>query len=204
MPTVYILTNECMPDTIKIGFTEDLERRIKDLDNTSVALPFECFYAVQVDDARAIERLIHQGLDEYRVRPNREFFQCAPEKAKSILKITETMGAADVTPTEDIVATPQDRQALENAKQRRRPFNFLILNIQPGTILHFLKDDTITCEVIDDKRVKFRNEITSLSASANIVIEEMGYDWGGQIQGPAFWCVNGEPLSVLRRKAGHE
>ena len=35
MPIVYILTNESMPDTIKIGITDNLERRIKELDNTS-------------------------------------------------------------------------------------------------------------------------------------------------------------------------
>ena len=39
MPIVCILTNECMPDTIKIGITENLEQRIKQLDNTSVAFP---------------------------------------------------------------------------------------------------------------------------------------------------------------------
>ena len=32
MPIVYILTNEAMPDIIKIGITENLERRIKKLD----------------------------------------------------------------------------------------------------------------------------------------------------------------------------
>lgn len=41
MPIVYILTNQSMPETIKIGITDNLERRIKELDNTSVALPFE-------------------------------------------------------------------------------------------------------------------------------------------------------------------
>ena len=48
---VYILTNQSMPDTIKIGITDDLESRMKQLDNTSTPLPFECYYAVEVEDA---------------------------------------------------------------------------------------------------------------------------------------------------------
>ena len=41
MAIVYILTNESMPGTVKIGITDNLQRRIKkDLDNTSTPLPF--------------------------------------------------------------------------------------------------------------------------------------------------------------------
>ena len=32
MAIVYILTNEAMPDTIKVGITENLDRRIRELD----------------------------------------------------------------------------------------------------------------------------------------------------------------------------
>ena len=53
---VYILTNQSMPDTIKIGITDNLERRMKELDNTSTPLPFECYYAVEVQDAKVIEK----------------------------------------------------------------------------------------------------------------------------------------------------
>ena len=57
---VYILTNQSMPDTIKIGITDNLERRMKELDNTSTPLPFECYYAVEVQDAKVIEKKIHE------------------------------------------------------------------------------------------------------------------------------------------------
>ena len=190
-----------MPDTIKIGVTDNLERRVKELDNTSVALPFECFYAVEVDNAGQIEKLFHRGLDDYRIRSNREFFQCEPEKAKSLLKMT---GGKDVTPSKEIDYSPQDKQALEEHRRKRKPFNFNILNIQPGAVLHFAKDNSITCEVVDEKQVRFRNEVMSLSASANIIIEEMNYDWGGKIQGPAYWCFEGEKLSALRQQAGKD
>ena len=199
MPIVYILTNESMPDTIKIGITDNLERRIKDLDNTSTPLPFECFYAVEVEDASVIEKQLHQGLDDKRIRQNREFFNATPEQAKALLKMVEVMGGKDVTPKDVIAETEQDKQALNSAKQKRKRFNFEMINLAPGTVLEFVKDNTITCEVHDDTKVKFRNEITSISNAADIVLREMGYDWAA-VQGPIWWSYQGKTLRDLRRE----
>src|SRR6056300_658395 len=151
---VYILTNQSMPDTIKIGITDNLERRIKELDNTSTPLPFECYYAVEVENASAIERKIHDGLDDKRVRQNREFFNVSPEQAKSLLQIAELMGGKDITPKEDIVETQQDKQALDNAKKKKSRVDYFgILSLQTGTVLTFLKDSSITCEVANERQV---------------------------------------------------
>lgn len=195
MPIVYILTNQSMPETIKIGITDNLERRIKELDNTSTPLPFECYYAVEVKDASKIEKKIHEGLDDKRVRQNREFFNTSPEIAKSILEIAEVMGGKNVTPKKDIVETPQDQQALDSARKRRINY-FGILGISKGTILTFSKDKNITCEVSNNGKVIFRGKETSLSSSALIVINEMGYDWG-QVQGAGYWCYQGKTLRDL-------
>ena len=197
MPIVYILTNQSMPDTIKIGITDNLERRVRELDNTSVALPFECYYAVEVKDASKIEKKIHEGLDDKRIRQSREFFNASPEQAKSILEIAEVMGGKNVTPKNDIVETPQDKEALDRSRKVRKRFNFAMINIPPKTILEFAKDKTITCEVFDETQIKFRDKITSLSDAAFIILTEMGYDWTA-VQGPRWWLYNGKSLSDLR------
>ena len=197
MPIVYILTNECMPDTIKIGVTDVLEQRVKQLDNSSVALPFQCYYAVEVDNASVIEKKLHEGLDDCRIRQNREFFNTTPEQAKSLLGIVEVMGGKNVTPTIDIVESPQDHEALKRARKNRERFNFQILGIDVGTSLEFRKDVTITCEVVDDTQVRFRDEVMSLSKSADIVLREMGYEWTS-VRGTIWWCLNGESLHELR------
>ena len=197
MAIVYILTNESMPDTIKVGITGNLDRRIRELDTTGTPLPFECYYAVEVENAAVIEKKIHEGLDDKRIRQNREFFNATPEQAKAILEIAEVMGGKNVTPNEDIVETPQDKQALDIARKKRSKFNFGMVNIGPGTILEFVKDKTITCEVVDDSKIKFRGEVTSLSASAVTVLHEMGYDWD-KAHGPKFWMYQGKSLRDLR------
>ena len=46
MSIVYVLTNESMSGIVKIGITDNLNRRVKELDVTSTPLPFECYYAV--------------------------------------------------------------------------------------------------------------------------------------------------------------
>ena len=197
MAIVYILTNESIPDTIKVGITENLDRRVRELDNTSTPLPFECYYAVEVENASAIEKKIHEGLDDKRVRQNREFFNATPEQAKAILEIAEVMGGKNVTPKEDIVETPQDKQALENARKKRGRIDYFgILGIQKGTTLTFSKDESITCEVADDGKVIFRGKETSLSGSALLITNELGYDWG-QVQGAGYWCYQGKTLREL-------
>ena len=202
MKIVYILINQSMPDLIKVGITDDLERRMKELDKTGTPLPFECFYAVEIDESLApkIEKKIHEGFDDKRIRQNREFFSATPEQAKSILEIAEIMGGKDVTPKDDIVETPQDKQALENAKKQRSRFNFQMIDLQPGTILKFRKDETITCEVHDDTKIKFRDKITSLSNAAEIILKEMGYDWSAY-QGPRWWMYEGKNLRDIRRES---
>ena len=194
---VYILTNQSMPETIKVGITDNLDRRVRELDNTSTPLPFECYYAVEVENASAIEKKIHEGLDDKRVRQNREFFNATPEQAKAILEIAEVMGGKNVTPKEDIVETPQDKQALENARKKRGRIDYFgILGIQKGTTLTFSKDENITCVVSDNGKIIFRDKETTLSGSALLVTNEMGYDWG-QVQGAGYWCYQGKTLRDL-------
>ena len=204
MAIVYILTNESMPEIVKIGFTDNLSRRLRQLDNTSTPLPFECFYAVEVDDAKAIENLLHETFNDKIVRERREFFYCTPEQAKSALKIAEKMGGKDVTPREvvfDREHLEQDRQALDNAKKRNgRVDYFGILGINAGETLTFSKDSSITCEVGDNGQVLFRGEPTTLSGSALTIVSEMGYNWQ-QVRGAGYWCYNGTTLLDLYQQA---
>jgi hypothetical protein len=58
---VYVLTNEAMEGLVKIGrTTTSVEQRIRELDNTSVPLPFQCFYAGEVKDSAFVESRLHR------------------------------------------------------------------------------------------------------------------------------------------------
>ena len=198
---VYIFINQSMPDMVKIGITDNVERRVKELSgSTGVPLPFECYYAVKVsEDAKKLEKKIHEGFDKQRVRREREFFYTSPENAKSILELLEIMGGENVTPKEDIVENQEEKQALDEARKLRKRFNFSMLDIKPGEILKFKKDNSIICEVHDETQVKFRDKITSLSNSADIILKEMGYEWLS-VQGPRWWVYEGKTLSELRNE----
>ena len=209
MPIIYILTNESMPDTIKVGKTDNLERRIKELDKTNIPLPFECYYALEVlkaGQASEIEKNLHQALGGYRIRKNREFFATPPERAKSALKIAETLGGKDVTPGRDIVNDPEDQQALDSARKRRSSFKFSMLrpkvNIAPGTVLHFRGDKSKTCEVVDDTQVEYREQVMSLTSAAKLTLQDMGKDW--QVSGPNYWCIDGKSLYEIRKEIDEE
>ncbi|MBT4763384.1 GIY-YIG nuclease family protein, partial [Candidatus Woesearchaeota archaeon] len=46
---VYVLINPSIPDIVKIGMTSDLTTRMRSLYNSSVPVPFECYFACTVN-----------------------------------------------------------------------------------------------------------------------------------------------------------
>ena len=187
---VYIATNESMPGMIKIGVTDNLAQRLRDLDTTGVPLPFECYYAVEVNDAKDIETKLHGGLVKSRVRQRREFFNVSPEEAKQLLSIS---GGKDVTPSVTETDSEDDNQALKTAHKRRENFRFDMVGIVMGTKLQFKNDPEIECEVFNSNKVQYKGEPMSISKSAALVL-----DTDAPVQGTLFWYYQGESLDSIR------
>jgi hypothetical protein len=199
MSYVYILTNEAMPGYIKIGLTENsVSERVVQLDNTSIALPFQCYYAARVEDNRKIERALHTAFGDFRVRPNREFFKMDPYKVKVIL---EVLAIEDVTPKNELVATAEDSQALRSAGIKSGRFRFSSAAIPIGATLNFVKDLNLTATVEEDTWVVFAGEKHSLTTSALEALKKCGYNWSS-VQGPEYWLYNGESVGSLRARQG--
>ena len=116
---VYILTNEAMPGYIKIGLTraDDVAPRLKQLDTTSVPLPFECVYAAKVPDCRKVERTLHFVFGEKRARLGREFFRVDPDVVRAILELV-AVRKVEMT-EEDQSLTPIEREAITEEKAER-------------------------------------------------------------------------------------
>jgi len=94
----------------------------------------------------------------------------------------------------------EERQS-KDARTRSSNFLFSMLGIKPGAILHHTHDSNATCEVFDDRLVKFRGEEKpmSLSKSAGIVLEE--HNLNGNVAGPNYWTFDGKTLSSWREAA---
>lgn len=89
---VYILTNDSIPNKIKIGYTKLMpEERAKQMSRaTGVATPFDVAYAFRCFNAEQLEGEVHKALRSYRVRNDREFFRIPLiEAIKSIKNIGE-------------------------------------------------------------------------------------------------------------------
>ena len=90
MGYVYILTNPCFKnDWVKIGFSDNVERRASELQSSGVPLPFEVYAVLKTTKYTQAEKLIHNMIQylspEKRVNPQREFFNIPPDDALYML-----------------------------------------------------------------------------------------------------------------------
>jgi hypothetical protein len=195
---VYLLTNPVMPDLVKIGRTTNLEERLRSLSTHSgVPVPFEVFYACEVSDSARVERQIHEGFGDHRINPKREFFRINPERILAILKLVELR---DVTPAEDVVEDRVEQESLNRERIKRENFKFSLLGLKAGSVLSFVRDESIQATVIDDRRISFEGKETSLSSSAlEILRNRYGYR-AKNIAGPQYWCFEGRTLSEMRQE----
>lgn len=205
---IYILRNPAMSNYVKIGKTENLEKRMKDLDNTSVPVPFECIYAAKVYKNRYWERVLHRVFSEDRINQRREFFT-----SNVIVNAIEILKAAQIENVTDnslVVADPKEKSSaiegqkrIANNENRRTRLDFTMIDIPVGAELIFLQDNDIVCTVSQQKPAKviFDDEEYSLSKAA---AEALGGDLPYSVQGAAFWKYEGELLSERRKRMESE
>ena len=210
---IYILTNPSFPEYVKIGYANALASRLKQL-NKSETIPFAFrAYATYDVDHRLTDKELHNLIDS--LNPDlrsvetfngktrtKEFFAMSPEDAYSILEaIAKISGTTDrlhrVTPTGDEVKAEEEAAEVK-AEARRGPFRFSMVDVPVGAVVSFYNDETITAEVVDDRHVRYNNEVTSLSRAAAIVLG----DASKSVQGPMYWKYEGKALSNMRDEMG--
>lgn len=194
---VYVLSNEAMTGYVKVGrTTTSLEQRVKELSSsTSIPLPFTVAYACIVADSHFVETQLHNAFSDQRVNPRREFFNVDPERVVAALKLAEI---ENITPTKDIVESPEDQQALNEARQKRTRFNFNMVGIPLGAELYFSRDNSVTATVVGlsgSETIEFDGERTSLSRAAQQIL---GY--ANAVSGTAYWSYDGETLDERRQR----
>ena len=202
--TVYCLENPKMPDVVKIGCTTDIEQRLRQLDNTSVPVPFVCALALEVEDHVGAERLLHEAFGDHRVRRSREFFRVSAQRVVAAMRLT---GGRDVTPAADVVEDEEAGRALQASKQRREKFNFEMVGLEPGAVLHFGSDEdsgdesepAFAARVLSRRRIEFEGQETSLTAAANEIRRRSGLGsyW---ISAAHLWYFGGESLADRRER----
>ena len=215
---IYILTNPSFPDYVRIGYADDIEKRLNKL-NRSECIPFAFrVYATYGVSSRLSDLKIHSIID--KLNPNlrsidnfmgqkrvREFYAMKPEDAYAILEaIAEIHGCIDkltlVQPSDaEIDAECVAKEIVEERKARAVPFSFSLCNIPIGATLQFYRTATqetdIMCTVVDNKRVEYEGDIYSLSALA-AKLSNVSY----AVHGPCYFKYNGEWLNDIRDRLG--
>ena len=76
-----------------------------------------------------------------------------------------------------------------------------MVRLEPGTALRSVWNDDVTCVVVDERRVEYQGETTTLSAAAKSVLRDMGKEWRA-VSGPDSWHYEGKTLNEIREEMG--
>lgn len=213
---VYILTNPSFPDYVKIGYADDIKKRLQQL-NRSECIPFAFrIYATYSVNSRLSDLKIHSIID--KLNPNlrsidnfdgkkrvREFYAMSPEDAYSILEaMAEIHGRTDqltlVPLSEDDAKAEEIAEDIEEQKEERQaPFRFSMCQIPVGATIEYCnrtdEKSGLTCIVVDDRNVEYQGKIWSLSKLATILTQSK---W--EVAGPRYFKYNGEWLNDIRKR----
>lgn len=175
---IYVLTNDCMPNLIKIGKTsrKDLKGRMNELYSTGVPVPFDCAYAYKVELGRldAVEKGLHALFDEYRVPSGREFFYTTPQKVNIAMQSIGNFRLSDDATME--VQNEIDDVVSEDEQKRKSPnMDFFKMGLKIGDKLIFSQskssDNIITCSIHSSRKVLYLGQVLSLSRLTQSLID---------------------------------
>ena len=188
---IYIMTNPCLQNMVKIGYAADVEERRKQLSTTALPYDYE-IYATYETTGKLEDRKLHRLIDnlnpDLRVSKNREFFLMTPEEAYELLE-----AIAIISGSQSRLVRKNKEKTSCDIHSKKPSVNFFKCNIPLGAELVFVDDPTIKVTVVSERKVSYNDEITSLSAIAK---DFKGYS----IAGPSCFTYNGKLVAAIARE----
>jgi len=198
MGYVYIMTNPDWPDLVKIGYADDVNRRLAQL-NTAVPRPYSVYatYEVQrrLSDTqvhRMIEA-IHPGL---RIRRESgaptEFFKMNARRAwqffEALAQLSGTQGRLR------LAANPNPPGG--RGRRHVSPGTSLAaLGIAPGEKLQYKGDPEVECTVCGDRTVSYQGEEYSMTRLAKKLRRELAGVDRPSLQGTLWFLYQGRTIA---------
>jgi hypothetical protein len=172
---LYVITNISMPSLCKVGITNNLERRLAELNKTGVPTRFQVYESFELENAEILEQEILKHFSTKRLNCNREFIEEHPERVCDF--IHEHKGKV--------------RMELESKSK------FEKAGIPTGAKLFFTNGDIyrdIGAIVLPNGKVQYQGRETSLSKSAQDVLKKhFNKDWKA-VQGTIYWSYQGKTI----------
>ena len=170
---IYILTNPSFPDYVKIGYADDVERRLSEL-NRSECVPYAFrLYAYYRVPKRLTDMKLHQMID--KLNPSlrsieefdgktrkREFYNMSPADAYYIL---ETIAQINVLEENLVLVEPSESQLKDEEKAE--------LNRELAHNRHHFKDVEFSCSLTGHRYKTATNEKGTLSLIDLTIGEEV-------------------------------
>jgi hypothetical protein len=217
MGYIYILKNPSFPDYVKIGYADNVEDRVKQL-NSSECTPFAFrIYATYEVSSRLMDKQIHsiidklnptlRSIDEYNGQKRvREFYAMSAEDAYSIFYAMAEINdcqhklkkwkVSDENIREEEIA---EEIAEEASGKRHSNYTFDYCKIPVGAVLEYAEDPNVKCTVIDNRRVEYNGEVVYMTRLAKLVSGK-SYITNGPGWVVLHFKYNGELLSDIEER----
>lgn len=216
---IYILTNPSFPEYVKIGYADDVDKRVAQLNGyESVPYSFRIYATYEVSK-RLADKIVHRIIDrinsDLRVKETingktrvREFYAMPANEAYSLLyDIAELSDRLDCLKKYELTSDDKNEvkhaeEVKKNYERKRKALTFSEYGIPLGAELVYVKDTNIKCIVVSEKKVEFEGKHYSLSALAGELNVRSG-STNRAVAGTDVFSYNGEILSIqLRQRLG--
>ena len=198
------MTNPSFENYIEIGYATNIEKRLEEL-NRSECIPFAFrVYATYEVETTLSDKKVHGIIDQLNPHLRsietfngkkrvREFYAMSPEDAYALLQAMAEIHSCEdkLKLVEPSASAKKDEAVAEEIQKTVRGefFSFEKCHIPKGATLKYIKDHTITCTVVDDRKIEYNGEVMYMTTLVKMLT---GKKTG--IAGPIFFTYNGKNL----------
>lgn len=192
---IYIMTT-AVAGLIKIGQTgtPNFQERMRFLEANGYynVSGLKRFFAIELDDYQAKERLLHEVFSKQQIGDS-ELFGLDYDLVRELLLSFE---GTVIYPKD--VNKEKEFNEVSKAREQGARFSFYKKGIKVGEEIIFISDKKITAKVIGEREVEYGGQVWKLSPLTYKIFEQKGeLNSSGAYQGAAYWQYKDKKLKDL-------